>query len=361
MNTPPRRLLTDASVIGLGLLEAVATRDWGPGWMFAVALLAATALVLRRRFPRTVLVLSLPGLATSYIWLPTIFALYTVAATPRHRAEPWAWAAVVCGVGFYPWPHLGPLSWAWEDVTLAFLLAAMLALAPLGLGLLSASRRELAAKAAELALSRERERALAAERATTAERARIAREMHDSVAHHLSLIALKGTTGDPARQHAEDALTELRRTVSALRAPGLSALPALVKTAGPQAHLHMDLPDAGQCPLPVQQTVYRVVQEALTNARKHAPGGQVRITLAPGPDTETLHTTVHSGPPTAPATALPSGGHGLNGLRERVTELGGALHSGPEPDGGFRVRAVLPLSITVDGYRPSVQRGYVSD
>ncbi|MFP3987997.1 ATP-binding protein [Streptomyces sp. E11-3] len=353
------RRATDAALVALALVEAVATRDWGPGWMFGWTLVAALTLVVRGRFPRTVLVLALPGLASGYLWLPTIFALYRLAATPRHRAEPWVWAGVVCAVAFYPWPHLGPLSWAWEDVTLDLLGAAMLALAPVSLGLLASSRRELAAKAAELALSRERGQALAAERAAMAERTRIAREMHDSVAHHLSLIALSSDPGDPVRRQAEDALAELRSAVSALRAPGLAALPALIETAGPSVRLHTDLAGSGACPLPVQQAAYRIVQEALTNARKHAPGSRVHVAVEHDASADALRATVRTTPATGPtvrdlAAGGPSiqdlpegGGHGLTGLRERVAELRGTLHAGPTPDGGFHVQAVLPLSAAV--------------
>ncbi|WP_156726018.1 sensor histidine kinase [Streptomyces apocyni] len=381
-----RRGAIDAALVLLALVEAVATREWGPGWMFGWTLFVAVALVARRRFPRTVLVLALPGLASGYLWLPALFALYGVAATPRHRAEPWVWAGVAYGVAFYPWPHLGPISWAWEDITLDLLGAALLALAPVALGLLAASRRELAAKAAELALSRERGQALAAERATTAERARIAREMHDSVAHHLSLIALRSEPGDPVRHQAEDALAELRRAVSALRAPGLSALGALVETAGPGVRLHTDLAGggggggAGACggagagasagagagagasagagagghlPLPVQQAAYRIVQEALTNARKHAPGSQVLVTVERDTSAHVLRATVRTDPAAGPAGRFPvsGGGHGLTGLRERVADLRGTLQAGPTPDGGFRVQAVLPLGVPEAGSR----------
>ncbi|MCP3817909.1 histidine kinase [Streptomyces sp. A3M-1-3] len=371
-----RRRLLDAAPPVFAGVEAVATRNWGPDWMLGCALLVAVLLVVRRRFPRTVLLLTLPGLAAGYLWLPVMFALYAVAALPRQRGEPWVWGAVVSGVSFYPWPHLELLPWSWEDITLDALSAVLLGLAPVALGLLSTSRRELAAKAAELALSRQRERELAGERATAAERARIAREMHDTVAHHLSLIALTCDSGDPDRvfrRRAEAALDELRRTVAGLRAPGLPELRALIEAAGSEVTPHGDLDRLARWPLPVQEMAYRLVQEGLTNARKHAPGAPVRLVVEYDPVVEcdraveydpavpndpavergpyggetaaALRITVCNGRPRitpGPGPGLPSGKYGLVGLRERVVELRGALQAGPEPDGGFRVSATLP-------------------
>jgi signal transduction histidine kinase len=200
-----------------------------------------------------------------------------------------------------------------------------------------------------------------------AERAKIAREMHDVVSHQVSLIAMQAgalqvtTTDDMARETAATirglstrTLDELRDLLGALRTatdgadePDLETLMDLVKDSTMDVTLRMDL--AGRKPPgPVAGAAYRTVQEALTNVRKHAAyaPATVLVTVNAG----ALLVQVDNEPPVAAdratlpqADALPSGGHGLLGLRERATLLGGDFHAGPTDDGGFRVRASLPL------------------
>ncbi|MCW2874196.1 MAG: Histidine kinase [Streptomyces oryziradicis] len=359
----------DASLVAVAAVEAWATRSLGGAYALTAAYGAAGALVLRRRLPLTAFAATLPALSLGYIWLAPMGALYTIAADDHRRA--WhAWltggcAATVAAVSFAPWPWLGPLSWEPAAVVLAALMSALLATAPIALGLLMAARRELAARLGELAESREHERRLAAEQAVVRERARLAREMHDTVAHHISLIsvqsgALEATAqSDAARSAAEavrqlsrEALDELRRMVGLLRLPitsqapsdkpGLADLPALLASAGPDVHGDLPALEDRACPPPVQQAAYRTVQEALTNIRRHAPGAKTHVALRLQGDY--LLVCVRNGPcGPAPGPALPSGGHGLAGLRERAAGLGGTLHAAPEPDGGFLVRAALPL------------------
>ncbi|MFD8782229.1 sensor histidine kinase [Kitasatospora sp. NPDC059599] len=226
----------------------------------------------------------------------------------------------------------------------------------------------------------------AEERAAAAERARLAREMHDVVSNRVSLITLHAGAGQVAQ--AEDpgavretlglirslglqALTELRGllgvlTTAADQAPSLRGLPTLVEESR-QAGLAVGLTVTGPAdglPPPgpaVQYAVYRIVQEALTNAHKHAPAAEVAVTVEVQPDGLRL-TVVNSptgtagpgadrgaapdaGPDASPDAGpeLPSGGHGLTGMRTRAGDLGGTLHAGPTPEGGFAVRARLPL------------------
>lgn len=386
------RAAVDGCLVAVAAAEAWATRSLGGPFALTAAYVAAGALALRRRLPLTVLLATLPALSLGYVWLAPMAALYTIAADggaltvararrllrrrqpppgrrrlPRALAVTWGSAAAVAFVSFFPWPWIGEVDWSPAATLLAVLLSALLAVAPTALGLLTASRRELAARLAELAESRERERRLAAERAVVRERTRLAREMHDTVAHHISLIAVQSgaleatARGDEARaaagtvrQLSRDALDELRHMVGLLRmpvavgggedaGPGLTELPTLLAAAGPE--VHGDLPATGGtgCPPPVQHAAYRTVQEALTNVRKHAPGARTEVTVRLAADA--LHVAVRNAPggedPQGPA--LPSGGHGLTGLRERATQLGGTLDAGPEPDGGFLVRATLPL------------------
>jgi signal transduction histidine kinase len=198
------------------------------------------------------------------------------------------------------------------------------------------------------------------------ERARIARELHDVVAHHVSMIAVQAETarlttpdlpvegkqrfeaiGDTAR----DSLNDLRQLLGVLREdapgeaerapqPGLADLDALVDAAR-EAGTPVRLTMSGQ-PEPlspgVDLTAYRIAQEALTNARRHAPGAEVDVELRY--ETETLHLEVRDN---GPGTEAGPNGHGIAGMRERAEMVGGTLSAGPETGGGFAVRADLPI------------------
>ncbi|MGC5382682.1 sensor histidine kinase [Micromonospora sp. DT68] len=226
------------------------------------------------------------------------------------------------------------------------------------------SRRELAAQT-ELS-EREQER-----RAVLEERTRIARELHDVVAHHMSLIAVQAETapyrltGVPAPAAAEfvaiaasarDALTDMRRLLGVLRSessdpqtapqPDLADLGAMVdaaRRAGLPVTLDTGSVDEQQVPAPVGLAAYRIVQEGLANAARHAVGAAVRVTVRA--ERSTLAVRVQNAPPDdagvrTGAEAVP--GHGLTGMRERATSLGGTFTAGPLPDGGYAVAAQLP-------------------
>ncbi|MEU0371552.1 histidine kinase [Streptomyces sp. NPDC006283] len=341
----------EALVVVLAVAEVLATRGWLEDWMTAGALVVAGALVLRRRFPRTVLALALATLATGVLWLPALCALHALAASERRRGEVVAGSAAVAVVAFVPWRDLDGYVWSLPDATLASLLAGLLAVAPAALGLLGRARTELAARLAELALSRERERRYAAEQAALRERERLARDLHDTAAHHLSLISLRAgamaATADSAPYREEAAaLGELgRRAAADLRrairhdGPGLDRLPELLEAAADivdSVHL-----EPGDCPPAVQHTAYRIVQEALTNIRRHAPGASAEVSVhrAGGALRITVRNTTSPGPSTVPD----QGGHGLPGLRTRAAALGGTLTATPTPEGGFTVEATLPV------------------
>jgi signal transduction histidine kinase len=220
-----------------------------------------------------------------------------------------------------------------------------------------------------LATQTERAEAERARRAVLEERARIARELHDVVAHHMSLIAVRAETapyrltGLPESARAEfsslsevarEALTEMRRLLGVLRhdqpaalapQPQLADLPALIdatRRAGVSVELSLP-PAPGQVPAGVGVCAYRIVQESLSNAGQHAPGAPITVSVVH--DSGVILLRVANGPGGHPG---PSGnehrpGHGLTGMHERVALLGGSLSAGPEPDGGFVVSAVLPL------------------
>jgi signal transduction histidine kinase len=208
------------------------------------------------------------------------------------------------------------------------------------------------------------------DQAAMGERARIARDLHDVVAHHVSAIAVQAETArltteglpDEGRAHfetigqtARDALAEMRRLLGVLREdasaeaerdpqPGLARLNELVDTAraaGTPVRLTLD----GQvAPLPagVDLCAYRILQEALTNARRHAPGAAVDVELGYGPTALRLLVRDH-GPGLAEAVR---DGHGLLGMRERAIMVGGTLTVGPADGGGFVVEAELPIQVS---------------
>ena len=299
--------------------------------------------------------------------LPLI-AAYTVA---KHR--PWpqaAAAAALLAAGTAPHLLLYP------DPTYPFVVvmagSTLVLLVATTAGMFVRARREVLAgyrERAERAEADKREQVAAARRA---ERTRIAREMHDVLAHRLSLLAVHAGAlryrpdADPAelsraveviRATAHDGLTELRAVIRVLREddhepgtappqPTLADLPALVAdatTAGTAVDFASTALD--DVPAAVGRAVYRVVQEGLTNARKHAPGQPVRVHV----DIEAgqVRATVHSGLARAGrGTPIPGSGTGLVGLAERVTLLGGRLSQGPDGAGGYRLVAWLPLDPT---------------
>jgi signal transduction histidine kinase len=206
-----------------------------------------------------------------------------------------------------------------------------------------------------------------ARRAVLEERAKIAREMHDVVAHHMSLIVVQaqtaqyrlgeGTVSEPVAEEfaalggaAREALTEMRRLLGVLRSdapaehapqPRLADVPQLAEAArkaGVEVSLTMP-PDPDAVPTGVGVAAYRIVQEALSNAGRHAPGAAISITVEVEP------AVVRLGVLNGPAAGQPRDqgtGHGLAGMRERAALLGGWLKAGAEPGGGFAVRAELP-------------------
>ncbi|MEZ0095508.1 sensor histidine kinase [Streptacidiphilus sp. EB129] len=368
--------------IGVTLvLVAAATVDAllnfpGPrDWTFTASLIAGAALLLRRRFPRLVLLAVLPGLYAGTAMVAAMAALYAVASTRRPPWQAWVAAGMV-GIGaFVPWPITDFAKESASDIAQHLVYAVLIASGPAALGLLVQTREALSARIAELAVLRDQERELHAETVLARERARIAREMHDVVSHQAGLIAVQAgalqvTAADPAvretaatlRGLAVATLEELRSMILVLRAAGagptelvpqprLSDLQRLVAESEVDASLAMAEwmaePIAGFLPEPVERAAYRTVQEALTNVRKHAPGATTRVSVRA--EEERLRVSVVNGPPAevrswSDLSDLPGGGHGIVGLRERATLLGGTLTAGPTPEGGFAVRLDVPVA-----------------
>jgi signal transduction histidine kinase len=199
--------------------------------------------------------------------------------------------------------------------------------------------------------------------AVAAERARIARELHDIIGHSMSVIALQAGAAeqvlrrdpDAAREHlravqrtTRSALTEMRRLMGVLREdeaayapqPGLANLDALAQEAGLAVEVVVE-GTRGEIPPSIDLAAYRIVQEALTNARKHAGAVRAHVAVRYGEGEVELRVSNPPGP--RPVLNGDSGGLGLAGMRERVRLFGGSVDAGPSGDGGFAVRARLPL------------------
>jgi signal transduction histidine kinase len=344
----------------------------GTEQILLVSFVLCAPLVLRTRFPLTAWTASaialiwahsvIPqGLMSSAVYIPAgvivyVLCLYAVAV----RCEPWvvvsAGVVTVAGAAYAYLPTL---------LTTVFVAAAAIFA-----GLIVRSRR---GSREELAVA---ERRHEGERALLEERQRIARELHDVVAHHMSVIAIQAEAApykiaDPPKELTESfaeirasalsGLSELRRVLGVLRSdqpgtapqPGLGDLDGLLESArSGGVTVTVDVSGTARTlPEGVNLSAYRIVQEALSNAMRHAPGSAVRVMLRYGE--AALHIEVRNGgsPAGGQATGAPhngaglgpGGGHGIIGMRERAAMLGGHLRAGPTGDGEFLVTAALPL------------------
>ncbi|MGX1315192.1 signal transduction histidine kinase [Streptomyces calvus] len=344
----------------------------------AAGLAAATALPLavRRLWPLPVLAVTLvvspPAVALGVVtdpFLAVAFAVYPVALSRvTQRLLPFAAAAVI-GLGgmIAPEPR-SPYTYWWSQGPGLMILGWALIAGSWALGTAAREGRAYAAQAArELA-----------ERAVAEERMRIARELHDVVAHSIGVIAVKAAVanhvvatrpeeaGDALRvveTTSRDALREMRHLLGVLRSertgaltdaglspvPGTAGLAGLVRNAtGAGLRVRLDAPDLDDLPEALGLTVYRLVQEALTNAVKHAAPADCRVVITRDERQVKIEVSDDGGPGrgTGPDRGTPAGtggGHGLIGMRERVAVYDGEFTAGPRPGGGFRVVARLPL------------------
>jgi signal transduction histidine kinase len=332
-----------------------------------IALLTTAPVAVRRTHPvLAALVSTAAGLIPSngYVYVGYVVAFivfYSVAAyVPQWRRVA---AVVAAGVA------LTVLGSAIHGAVFGDYFGALSAVvAPAVVGSFVRYQREQSRRLQELTRQLERERELNVARAVADERARIARELHDVVAHTISVVAIQADAAeaaldaDPARargplqtirRSASEALTEMRRLLAVLRAdeppgelapsPGLDRLPALIdraRAAGVDVTLEVT-GAARAVPASLDLSAYRIVQEALTNVGKHAGGAPASIVLHWGQDALSIEIR---NPGTNLERAETNGsGHGLIGMRERVRMLGGQFTAGPEAGGGFVVSALLPL------------------
>ena len=337
------------------------------GLLVLLAFFVCAPLALRTRFPLSAWALSAAALLWTSLLIPPgalggadfplagafVYGLCLYAVTVRCRRRITVAVAVVtvAGTTFID-PGAMPQA--------VFLIAV-----PILFGIVVRVRRSGARQLEE------QERRHSGERALLEERQRIARELHDVVAHHMSVIAIQAEaapykTADPPpelmesfgeiRASALAGLAELRRVLGVLRTgepgtapqPGLADLDTLLDSAR-GGGVSVTVTCSGnpvELPEGVDLSAYRIVQEALSNAMRHAPGSRVQVQVAYRPDSLALEIRNDSvAPVLVPSgTRAAGGGHGLVGMRERATMLGGSLNAGPTGDGGFRVAAVLPVS-----------------
>ncbi|RSM45782.1 two-component sensor histidine kinase [Amycolatopsis balhimycina DSM 5908] len=351
-------LLADAGLLALAALDAGFNQP-GRAWEIGTAVLAVAALLLRRRWPVAAFALTLPALALVGSVIATLIALYAVALRYSNR-----YLLTGCGIlaaAGYLFPGL-EYQYPRADLVLTGIYATMTAAAPIFFGRLVHAQRELALRLEDIRAAREHERLLDAQATLAKERNQLAREMHDVVSHQVSLIAVQAgalsvSTTDPGvksvadnvRTLSVDTLDELRHMVNLLRASGstateltpqptLSDLDRLITGSGIETRLTGTAPDG--IDTAVQRTIYRTIQEALTNVRKHAPGSTATIELAH--DDTDFTVAVTNTPPTRPTLALPSARHGLVGIQERAALLGGTVKAAATGDGGFRLELRLP-------------------
>jgi signal transduction histidine kinase len=368
-----RPLLGDVVVVALLLVLGLAShagdfQTTTAGRAFTVAL--ALPLLWRRRWP--VAVFALIAVIAFAQWLADVLAfgdaallvaLYGVAVSQPRRVALAAAAVVALGV------VLANLRWAPGNGLRGFLGLCGLATAAYVLGTSTRTRRALVASLHERAERLERERDQQGRLAAAAERARIARELHDVVAHNVSvMIALSDGASwameeDPARAKSamrtasrtgRQALGELRRLLGVLRdgdgdaqfapQPGLAQLDELlqdVRSAGVPVSYEVSGRPSTPLPPGLELAVFRIVQEALTNTLKHAgPGAEALVRILHGHDV--LEVEVRDTGDLRPQPRA-DGSAGLRGMRERAAVYDGELNAGPAPDGGWRVRLVLPL------------------
>ncbi len=339
------------------------------GFARLLLLIGPALLVVRHRHPVAVAygvsVVTLIYVGAGYPYGPVFLGLALAcfaAVVAGHRRAAWGavglfWAGhLLIGHWLYRWlppPGDGPTPWAQEVGATAWVLA-VLAVAEL----VRVRREQWARERAE--------RAAAERRRVDEERLRIARELHDVLAHSISVINVQAGVGlalldsDPEQARtalvtikaaSKEALGEVRQVLDTLRspgeaprtpAPGLDRLPELVEQAA-TAGLGVDVGVEGEAralPPGVDLAAFRILQEALTNVVRHSGSRTARIRLTWQPHALELRVD-DEGPATGGAPD--GGGNGLVGMRERASALGGTVETGPRPDGGFRVTAVLPL------------------
>lgn len=376
--SPPRvdALLAAGMALAVAVVIAADLEESGraslPAYLFAAGF--GAMLLVRRRYPRTVLVLTVLGIFGYYalglppigISLPAVGALYSAAERGRTREAAAAGAVLVAVSAYFRISEGQPRSYlfSYELLTNIALIAAAIAL-----GVAVRMQRETRLQQERLNALAAAERARHAEGLVHAERMRMARDLHDVIGHTMSVISLHSNVAAEAigrddsaaaraveqiRRAASETMKELRATVRLLRAPhedddarstaGLGAVARLAEAAR-ETGLDVEL-DVHVAPGDLSSTIdaaaYRIIQESLTNVLRHSGASAVRIGAAVDNGVLALEVTDNGMQKIGP---VPGKGHGLIGMRERTTALGGHLRvTGPSPE-GFSVHARLPARL----------------
>ncbi|MGC0423017.1 sensor histidine kinase [Embleya sp. AB8] len=350
-------VLVATSAVALGLTlrmgRYAGLADWP--YLHQVSAVLTGALLLHRRRAPFGSGVAICAVALFYPTHALFFAAYAAGAYIEDRRRAWALIAALVLMGSQPWSYPAPLT---------IVSSGSIALVPALLGLYVAARRRIRLDRAEQAA---RERELGFERVRLEERSRIAGEMHDVITHRVSLMVLQaGALRTRARDEDVRASAEELRLVGCKALEELRGLVAVTRSeqqvgsvvATPRAVLDVSdlVADSRSAGVPVELVVlgephatspvvgraaYRVVQEALTNVHKHAPGAVVDIRLHYVGD-EVQISVRNSAPTRAAEITLGAGGSGLLGLRKRVELVAGTLRTGPLPDGGYELLAILP-------------------
>ncbi|TXS19338.1 sensor histidine kinase [Streptomyces sp. adm13(2018)] len=376
----PRRTvrdwIVDTSIFLLaalvGLIAADTSAQYTSGAVTVVdQLLGAAgccALWLRRRWPAGLAIgLSVLNLVAPVAAGALLASLFSVAVRRPFREVAGIGALAVAASTAQAFIRPDPTTNTGLSIALGFTLILLVT----AWGMLVRSRRQLVEALRERARRAEAEAELRAAQAQRLAREAIAREMHDVLAHRLTLLsvhagALEFRPDAPPEQvaraagvirdSAHEALQDLREIIGVLRAPGengdggdrpqptLATLGALIeesREAGADVVLDTTVDEPSTVPAATGRTVYRIAQEGLTNARKHAPGTTVTVTVRGRPG-EGLTVDIHNPAPDGPVPPVPGSGQGLIGLTERAVLAGGRMEHGPAPDGGFSLHAWLP-------------------
>lgn len=313
----------------------------------------------------------------SWPWADSVFlahlvVLTVVAARTRPRTAAWMWAGTAL-YGFVAEAVAGPGMYG-SDMAMMLFLAAVALLVTTTVQVRREAHREVTAQQTVTAIERDR-RTLLEERTT------IARELHDVVAHHMSVVAIQAEAApyrvtDPPpeltrsfeviRENAVAALTELRRVLGVVRAEDYEAPDAPQPTLAELEGLLTNVREAGlavektvtgamrELPQGVELSAYRIIQEALSNALRHAPGSQARVEISyvlgglglrvvNGPPQGLAKPSPSSQPSSSRGYPIPGAGHGITGMRERVTMLNGEITTDSTEDGGYEIAAFIPV------------------
>ncbi|GGP56310.1 sensor histidine kinase [Streptomyces abikoensis] len=387
-----RRLPYAVAILFVAILLPVTTMFLGDGyhldadWALVLALFQVLPLLFAVRRP-------LVAWAVAFT-AHTVCAAVLLGIAPGPNPQPWPWTPMgiigmlllLLAVGLRErnrtliavWTLTGAVSAAFQFIAPGRSNGSWVALFVLGgvLLVIGGLLRERAVTQRALAEQETISEAERSRRTLLEERARIARELHDVVAHHMSVITVQADSApyrveglpDAAREEfasiaatARESLTEMRRLLGVLRnedtagapgtadrtpQPGVERIPQLIEaTVRAGVPVELSMPGLPALPQAVDLSAYRITQEALANVVRHAPGAATRVSLSLEPDGTGLVVLVVNAAPERDTPPLETGGtgHGLVGMRERVRLVGGTLDTGPLPEGGFRVAARLPL------------------